>query len=63
VLQREAVVRNFTIDDARRLSTRYLDPSHMIWLVVGDARTQRARLEPLGLGAPKTLDRQGKPVD
>jgi zinc protease len=63
VLQREAVVRNFTIDDARRLSTRYLDPSQMIWLVVGDARTQLGRLAPLGLGAPKTLDRQGNPAD
>jgi zinc protease len=60
VLQREAIVRNFTIDDARRLSTKYLDPSQMIWLVVGDARTQRGRLAPLGLGAPVMLDREGR---
>ena len=62
VLQREAVVRSFTIDEARRLSSRYFDPSQMIWLVVGDARTQRGRLAPLGLGAPRTLDREGNPT-
>jgi zinc protease len=62
VLQREQIVRNFTIDDAKRLSSQYLNPSQMIWLVVGDARTQRGRLAPLGLGQPRMLDRQGQPA-
>jgi zinc protease len=62
VLQREAVVRAFSVEEARRLSAAYLNPSHMIWLVVGDARTQRPRLAPLGLGPATTLDREGDPA-
>ncbi len=62
VLQREAVVRDFTVDDARRLAARHLDTSGMIWLVVGDAATQRPRLDALGLGPSTLLDRDGRPV-
>jgi hypothetical protein len=32
----------------------------MIWLVVGDARTQRERLETLGLGPVRLVDRAGR---
>ncbi len=59
VLRREAVVRNMTIERARRLAESYLDPAGMIWLVVGDARTQRDRLSALGLGDPIPVDRTG----
>lgn len=62
VLQREAVVRDFTVDDARRLAAEHLDTSGMIWLVVGDAATQRPRLDALGLGPSTLLDRDGRPV-
>ncbi|MBT8335244.1 MAG: insulinase family protein [Gemmatimonadetes bacterium] len=63
LLQREAVVRDFTIDEARRLADTYLDSEGMIWLVVGDAATQRARLDALGLGPGVLLDREGAVVD
>jgi zinc protease len=62
VLEREEYVRGFTEENARALSERYLNPDGMIWLVVGDARTQRSRLTPLGLGAPVALDREGNPA-
>jgi zinc protease len=62
VLEREAVVRSFPADGARRLAERYLDPEGMVWLVVGDADTQMGRLEPLGLGEPVLLDREGRPA-
>jgi zinc protease len=62
VIQRESVVRGFTIDRARELADRYLDTSGMVWLVVGDASTQLERLEALGLGAPVLLDRDGHVV-
>jgi zinc protease len=58
VLQREAVVRDMTIDRIRELAARHFDPREMIWLVVGDAATQRDRLSALGLGAPTTIDRE-----
>lgn len=62
VLQREEVVREMTIDDARALAATYLDPEEMVWLVVGDARTQLPRLGALGLGEPILLDREGRPA-
>lgn len=60
VRRREAVVREFTVAQARELAARHLDPAGMIWLVVGDARTQRPRLETLGLGPVRMLDRTGR---
>jgi zinc protease len=61
-LRREAVVREMTVDRIRELAGRYLDPTGMIWLVVGDAATQRDRLTALGLGDPVLLDREGRPI-
>ncbi|HUF72366.1 MAG TPA: pitrilysin family protein [Gammaproteobacteria bacterium] len=58
VLEREATVREMTIDRVRDLARRYLDTSRMIWLVVGDGQTQRDRLSALGLGEPIDLPRQ-----
>jgi zinc protease len=57
VLQREAIVRDMTIDRVRDLARQYLATDRMVWLVVGDARTQRSRLSALGLGQPTTLER------
>ena len=62
VLQREEVVRNMTIEEIQRLAANYLDPAAMVWLVVGDARTQRDALGALGLGQPTELDRMGRPL-
>jgi zinc protease len=60
VLQREAIVQNMTIERIQELADQYLDTSNLVWLVVGDARTQRARLRSLGLGNPIVIDRQGE---
>lgn len=62
VLQREAVVRAMTVEDIQGLAARFLDPRGMVWLVVGDAATQRSRLGALGLGAPVAVDREGRPA-
>jgi zinc protease len=60
VLQREAIVREMTIDRIRELAAQYLDTGNMVWLVVGDAASQRARLSALGLGTPVLIDRDGR---
>jgi zinc protease len=60
VLQREAIVREMTIERIRELADAYLDPQQMIWLIVGDAATQQPRLSALGLGEPIALDRNGQ---
>jgi zinc protease len=59
VLQREEIVRNMTIDRVKELAGRHLRPQGMIWLVVGDAATQRNRLQSLGLGTPVAIERDG----
>jgi len=58
LLEREGVVRAMTLERIRELAEDYLEPA-MIWLVVGDAKTQLGRLRALGLGDPVRLDRDG----
>ncbi len=62
VLQRERIVREMTVERVRELAAQHLDPTGMVWLVVGDAETQLSRLSSLGLGAPILLDRRGRRV-
>ena len=62
VLQRERIVREMTVERVRELAARHLDPTGMVWLVVGDAETQMGRLSALGLGPPILLDRHGRPA-
>ncbi len=49
---REQIVRDMTVARIKELSARYFDPNRMIWLVVGDAKTQLPRLKELGFGDP-----------
>jgi zinc protease len=62
VLQREGIVREMTVERVRELAKRYLEPEKMVWLVVGDARSQQDRLRALGLGAPIPVDREGQRI-
>ena len=41
-----------TLEQVQALSKNYLDPSKMVWLVVGDAKTQLPRMKELGFGEP-----------
>lgn len=50
VRDHEEVVANMTIEQIQELSREYLDLSSMVWVVVGDAKTQKDRLEELGMG-------------
>ncbi|WP_299683095.1 pitrilysin family protein [uncultured Dokdonia sp.] len=54
--QREARVKEMTVADIKALSAKYLDPDKMIYLVVGDAKTQLKKLEQLGYGTPVLLN-------
>lgn len=57
VKDREAIVQNMTIAQIRKLSEQYLDPNRMIWLIVGDAKTQLPRLKELGFGEATLLNK------
>lgn len=56
--QREATVNEMTVEDIKALSDTYLDPNKMIYLVVGDAKTQLKKLELLGYGTPVLLNKR-----
>jgi len=45
-------VRDMTLERHKELAQQYLDPAHMIYVVVGDAATQLAPLRSLGLAIP-----------
>jgi zinc protease len=55
--EREMIVQNMTIDEIRKLAQQYLNPERMIWLIVGDAKTQLPRLKELGFGEPVLLEK------
>ncbi len=57
VKEREAIVNNMTVNQIRELSHKYLDAGKMIWLIVGDAKTQLPRLTALGFGEPVLLNK------
>ncbi len=52
VKNREEIVKNITKEEIQELARTYVNPDKMIWLVVGDAKTQMHRLERLGFGKP-----------
>ncbi len=55
--QRESIVKSMTVAQIKDLSSKYFDPNKMIWLVVGDAKTQLPRLKELGFGEPVLLNK------
>ncbi|NEU08518.1 insulinase family protein [Flavihumibacter sp. R14] len=55
VKEREEIVKNMSVGRIRDLSQKYLDTNKMIWLIVGDAKTQLPRLTALGFGEPIML--------
>ncbi len=57
VKDREQIVKGMTVDQIKALSERYLDTNKMIWLVIGDAKTQLPRLKELGFGEPILLNK------
>jgi zinc protease len=60
ILEREKIVKNMTVEKIRALSKKYLDASKMVWLVVGDAKTQLEPLKKLGVGDPVILNQPAR---
>ena len=52
IKQEEAVVKGLTVEKELGLVKKYIDPSKMYYVVVGDAKTQLKPLEKVGLGKP-----------
>ncbi len=56
IKEREAIVQRMTVEEIRNLASKYLTTNSMIWLVVGDAKTQLERLKELGFGEAVLLN-------
>jgi len=52
IKQEEAFVKELTTDKILEYARKYIDPSKMYYVVVGDAKTQLKELEKVGLGKP-----------
>ncbi len=52
IKQEEAFVKGLTVEKELELANKYIDPSKMYYVVVGDAKTQLKELEKVGLGKP-----------
>jgi zinc protease len=52
IKQEEAFIKGLTIEKELAYAKKYIDPSRMYYVVVGDAKTQLDELEKVGLGKP-----------
>ncbi len=57
IKDREQIVKAMTLPQIQALSKKYLDPSKMVWLVVGNAKTQLPRMKDLGYGEPVQINK------
>ena len=63
IRRQENTIAELTVEDVRALARTHLNAARMVYVVVGDARTQLAGLEQLGLGAPILVDRNARPIE
>lgn len=57
VKQQEAEIKNMTVEQAKEVIQKNLNVNEMVFVVVGDAKTQMKPLESLGLGKPVLVTR------
>ncbi|MDD4292580.1 MAG: pitrilysin family protein, partial [Bacteroidales bacterium] len=57
VKQQEETIKNITLDQVKEIIRKNLNIDDMIYVVVGDAKTQMKPLESLGLGKPVLVTR------
>jgi zinc protease len=57
-----ARIQAVTVADVQRVATKYLDPSRMAILIVGDRKSIEPGLRSLDLGAITLLDPEGRPA-
>lgn len=56
IREEEEIIRNMDAARHRELAKKYIDPTRMIYVVVGDAETQLEPLKKLGFGDPILLN-------
>jgi len=56
----EATLKSMDVKEAQRLIGEYMNPNELIYVVVGDGKTQLNRLNNLGLGKPIVVNKEKK---
>lgn len=59
VKKEEQLAENIKLADAKKMYQKYIQPDKMVYIIVGDAKTQFERLKDANLGTPIMLDKQG----
>jgi zinc protease len=59
IKEREKIVNDLTLEQHQALAEKYINSDKMIYLIVGDAKTQLKSLTKLGFGKPIMLDKEG----
>jgi len=60
--QQQQHVQSVTLDQVHKTINKHIDEQHMIYLVVGDAKSQLSRMKDLGYGEPILLDIYGDEI-
>lgn len=58
----ENIVREMNVESHNNLVKKYIKPNEMIYLVIGDKKTQFDGLKSLGFGNPILIDREGNQI-
>ena len=61
--QEEDIIRNMTLEEHKALANKYLDIDKMIYVIVGDAKTQFELLKTIGFDEVKLLDKTGNEIE
>ncbi|MDD4032816.1 MAG: insulinase family protein, partial [Bacteroidales bacterium] len=62
IKQNETFTKNLTLEQAQTIIDETIREPEMIYVVVGDAKSQFANLKKCGMGDPILMDREGNPV-
>lgn len=62
VAKQQQTLSQMSLSQATQTISQYMNPDKMVYLVVGDAKTQLGRIKDLGLGEPVLLNHSGEPV-
>jgi len=57
--QEQAQLNAMTLEQAKAIYQKYAEEQQMIYVVVGDAKTQLEQVKKFGYGLPVMLDRKG----
>lgn len=63
IKKEEEQIRNMTLERHRELAQKYLKPENMVYLVVGDAKTQYSQFKEAGFDEVLLLDKEANPVE